>query len=386
MDLDDFDKLIERRNTDSTKWDKYKDRDIIPLWVADMDFRSPPALLDALHKRIEHGVFGYTQAPAELVATVLDMLEREYGWTVQPDWLIWLPGVVTGFNIACRIAGEDNDAVLTATPVYHPFLAAPENNQRRLIQVPMLRDASWHLDFERLEDAVTPDTRMFLLCSPHNPVGRVYTREELLTLAELCDKHDILICSDEIHCQLLLDQDKRHIPTASLDPAIAARTITLMAPSKTFNLAGLLCSFAIISNARLRERFLAAKSGIVPHVGTLNYTAALAAYRDCDDWRRALLDYLSGNRDLVEQAVATMPGVAMTHVEATYLAWINVTATGLDNPVGFFEEAGLGFSDGSVFGGPGFIRFNFGCPRATLSKALARMDTALQRHTQLAES
>ena len=374
----EFDTIIDRRGTYSYKWDKYKGRDVIPLWVADMDFRSPPALISALYKRIEHGVFGYTGAPSELLETVLNMLERDYAWTVQPDWLIWLPGVVTGFNIACRIAGEDNDAVLTAIPVYHPFLAAPGNNRRRLIQVPMLRDVSgWRLDFERLEDAITPDTRMFLLCSPHNPVGRVYSREELLALAELCDKHDILICSDEIHCQLLLDRDKRHLPTASLDPAIAERTITLMAPSKTFNLAGLLCSFAVIPNAPLRRRFLAAKSGIVPSVGTLNYTAALAAYRDCDDWRRALLDYLRGNRDLVEQSVAAMPGVSMTHVEATYLAWIDVSATGLGDPLSFFEEAGLGFSDGSAFGGPGFIRFNFGCPRATLNEALARMDTAL---------
>ncbi len=377
----DFDISVERWDTASMKWDKYKGKDIIPLWVADMDFCSPPAVINALQKRIEHGVFGYTIPPDDLNKIVVSMLETEYGWSVKPQWLVWLPGLVTGLNVACRAVGEDNDTVMIVVPVYPPFLSAPGNSRRNLIKVPLWeKDNRWGLDFDRLENAITTDTRLFLLCNPHNPVGRVFTRDELTTLAAICEKHDIVICSDEIHCGLLLDRDKTHIPTATLAPEVAKRTITLMSPSKTFNLPGLGCAFAVISEEKLRRRFLAAMAGIVPLVNTMGYTAAAAAYRDCSDWHASLLDYLRGNRDCVARAISEIPLLSLTPVEATFLAWIDMRSSDLKNPVKFFVDAGVGLQDGIEFDGRGFVRLNFGCARALLEKALQRMSSALERY------
>jgi cystathionine beta-lyase len=306
------------------------------------------------------------------------MLETEYGWSVKPQWLVWLPGLVTGFNVACRAVGEDNDAVMTATPVYPHFLTAPGNFRRRLVKVPLREEQNqWGFDFDRLESAVTPDTRLFLLCNPHNPVGRVFTHDELNALAAICEKHDIVICSDEIHSGLLLDSDKTHIPTATLAPEVAQRTITLMSPSKTFNLPGLGCAFAIISEEKLRRRFIAAMAGIVPHVNAMGFTAAAAAYRDCSDWHAGLLDYLRGNRDCVARAIDAVPLLSLAPVEATYLAWIDVRSSDLKDPVKFFEDAGVGLQDGVEFDGLGFVRLNFGCARALLENALERMTSAM---------
>ena len=281
----DFDRPVDRRGTASLKWEKYAHRDIIPLWVADMDFMPPSAVLDALKKRIDHGVLGYTRPPASLVETVVDMLQQQFAWTIQPEWIVWLPGLVTGINVACRAAGNDGDAVVTAVPVYPPFLSAPQLARRELITVPMRwDDHGWHWDLEALEARLTPATRLLLLCSPHNPVGRAFRRDELLDLIDICERHDLVICSDEIHGDLILDPASRHIPTATLSPAAHDRCITLMAPSKTFNIPGLGCSFAVIGNDRLRHRFRQAMAGIVPDVNVLGYTAAEAAYRDGWDW------------------------------------------------------------------------------------------------------
>ena len=377
----DFSLPVERRDTASMKWDKYQDRDIIPLWVADMDFCSPPAVIDALHRRIDHGVFGYTITPESLKTAVVEKLKADFDWTVQPQWLIWLPGLVTGFNVACRAVGQDDDDVMTAVPVYPHFLTAPENSQRHLIKVPLQEKGNcWGFDFDRLKSAITPDTCLFLLCNPHNPVGRVFSRAELNTLAAICEEHDIIICSDEIHCELILDSDKSHIPTATLDAAVAQRTITLMSPSKTFNLPGLGCAFAVISDEKLRRRFIKATAGIVPHVNAMGYAAAEAAYKECTDWHAELLEYLRGNRDAVANAIGNMPRLSMAPVEATYLAWIDVRAADLQNPVRFFEEAGVGLQDGIEFGGPGFVRLNFGCQRPLLEEALDRMKSALDKH------
>jgi cystathionine beta-lyase len=377
----DFDRSVERRDTASLKWDKYKGKDIIPLWVADMDFCSPPTVIDALHRRIDHGVFGYTLPPSDLNKIVVAMLEAEYGWSVKPQWLVWLPGLVTGLNVACRAVGEDNEAVMTVTPVYPPFLSAPGNSRRKLVKVPLQEKQNrWGFDFDRLESAITPDTRLFLLCNPHNPVGRVFTREELNALATICEKYNMIICSDEIHCGLLLDSDKPHIPTATLAPEVAQRTITLMSPSKTFNLPGLGCAFAVISEQKLRRRFIAAMAGIVPMVNALGFTAAAAAYRDCSDWHAGLLDYLRANRDRVAHAVNRMPLLSVTPVEATYLALIDVRSSELKNPVKFFEDAGVGLQDGIEFDSRGFVRLNFGCAWALLEKALARMASAMGQH------
>ena len=316
----DFDTPVNRRGTSSAKWDKYQGKDIFPLWVADMDFKSPPAILEALHERIDHGIFGYTLPSSELNDAVVSMLSDHYGWIIESSWLVWLPGLVTGLNVACRAVGEDGDDVMTAVPVYHPFLSAPGNFRRNLIKVPLGETGRrWHFDFDQIEKSITSHTRMFMLCNPHNPVGRVYTREELSTLAGICEKHDIVICSDEIHCGLLMDPDKIHIPTATLGPALAERTITLMSPSKTFNTPGLCCAFAVIPNRELRRRFIRAMAGIVPMVNAFGYVSALIAIRDCSDWHAALLNYLRENRDLVADAISQMPNLSMAPLEATYL-------------------------------------------------------------------
>jgi len=347
-----------------------------------MDFAAPPAVAAALHARIDHGVFGYTDAWPSLIDAVVDGLQRDHGWTIQPDWLVWLPGVVAGFNLACAIAGQPGDGVLTATPVYPPFLTAPAHTGRVLQRVELvLRDGRWQWDWDALEAACTPSTRLLLLCSPHNPVGRVFDDAELRRLADFAARHDLLVCSDEIHCGLVLDPARPHRPLAALDEATAGRTITLMAPSKTWNIPALYCAFAVIPDAALRRRYRHAMRGIVPHVNVLGMVAAEAAYRDGDAWRRALLDYLRANRDRVVEAVAAMPGLAMVVPEATYLAWIDcramMAARGLSDPAAFFEAAGVGLSDGAAFGAPGFVRLNFGCPRSTLDAALARMAHAL---------
>lgn len=379
----DFDTPVNRKDTDCLKWDIYRGRDVLPLWVADMDFASPPEVLAALHQRVDHGVFGYTLAPRALRETVVERLRTRHGWRVHPDWIVWLPGLVTGINIACRAVASPGDAIMTTTPAYPPFLSAPGLAGRELITVEHPdRDHAYRIDFEAINTAMTPGTRLFILCNPQNPTGRVFTREELSTLAGICLKRDLIICADEIHCDLVLDEEKQHITLAALDQSIVARTITLLAPSKTFNIPGLGCSLAVIPDEGLRKRFTKTMEGIVPHVNIMGFTAALAAYRDSEDWRLALIDYLRKNRDLVENFVHSTPGLSMNHVEATYLAWIDARELRIHNIYAFFEKAGVGLSDGADFGVPGFVRLNFGCPRATLETALKRMAAAIGKLKQ----
>lgn len=375
----DFDTPVDRTGTGSEKWDRYGGRDIIPLWVADMDFRSPTAVIQALQERVSHGVFGYTHPPAGLVEAVLEHLERDFSWRVAPEWLVWLPGLVCGLNVLCRGVGEEGDEVLTFTPVYPPFMSAPTLTGRTTVRVPLLLDGGrWTADLEGLERAVTPRSRMLLLCSPHNPVGRAWTREELARVAAFAERHDLVIGSDDIHAGLILDEGRGHIPIATLSPETCRRTITLLAPSKTYNIPGLGCSFAVISDPGLRRGFSRAMGRIVPHVNLLGYTAAEAAYRHGEGWRQGLLAYLRGNRGLVAARISAIPGLVTTHVEATYLAWIDTRPAGIENPGRFFEEAGVGLSDGADFGAPGFVRLNFGCSRSLLSEALERMARALR--------
>jgi cystathionine beta-lyase len=374
----DFDRVIDRRRTDSLKWARYGDRDVIPMWVADMDFQAPRPILEALHGRVEHGVFGYAVPPRELTKVVVAWMERMYAWKIEPAWIVWLPGLVPVLNLVCRAYGQDGDEVVTFTPVYPPFLAAPPASRKHLRTIGLQRQADLYtFDTERFERELSPRSRILLLCNPHNPVGRRYEREELARIADICVARDLTICSDEIHCDLILDGGP-HVPTATLGPEVSARTITLMAPSKTFNIPGLNCAFAIIENAELRAKFKKAREGIVPGTNALGFAACLAAYRDCEPWRLALIDYLRGNRDIVYQFIKDqVPGLSMDDVQATYLAWIDVRALGLPDPARFFEQAGVALYDGRHFGGEGFVRLNFGCPRVTLTEALGRLRRAV---------
>lgn len=374
----DFDRLFDRRNTNSLKWDRYKSRDVIPLWVADMDFQAPPPVLEALHERVDHGIFGYTLPGDELMEVIVARLQAKYRWKIEPSWIVWLPGLVPALNVACRAFGDDWDEVLTFTPVYPPFLSAPQLSRRKLKEIPLRREKdSFTFDLERFESEVSSRSKLLLLCSPHNPVGRRYSRRELESVAQVCLKHNIIICSDEIHCDLVLDGGE-HVPTATLGEEISANTITLMSASKTFNLPGLNCAFAIIPNERLRRTFIKNRTEIIPNANVLGYAACLAAYRDCEDWRAELIDYLRGNRDIVYRFInEEIPRLSMDNVEATYLAWIDARKLEVPNPALLFERAGVGLSDGRHFQGEGYVRLNFGCPRETLLKALDRMKRAV---------
>jgi cystathionine beta-lyase len=363
---------------DSTRWRKYTGRDVIPLWVADMDFAAPTEVVSALQQRIANGLFGYGEPWPSLIESVVAHCAREYDWAIEPDWLVWLPGLVSGLHVACRCVGEHGDGVFTATPVYPPFLSAPVESSRKLLTLPLVRtEAGWGWDFAAA-DAVMKAARLFLLCHPHNPVGRVWREDELWQLAALVDKHDLVVCSDEIHCDLTLNG--RHRPFATLSPDIAALTITLMAPSKTFNLAGLGCAFAIIPNPQLRRAYLATMHGIVPHPNVLGLAACEAAFRLGGVWRQQLLETLRGHALRVEHAINPLPGLSMERVEATFLAWIDCRELGVEHPARLFEQAGVGLSDGIAFGPEHayaqYVRLNFGTTRALLDTALARIAAA----------
>jgi cystathionine beta-lyase len=381
----DFDHVPDRRGTDSQKWQKYAGRDVLPMWVADMDFPSPPAVIDALRQRIDHGVFGYARPVPSTVDAFVDALATRYGWRIEPSWLVWLPGIVVGLNVAVQAFAQPGEQILSCTPVYPPFLSAPKNSGRETLAVPLALsggEGRWEIDFDALERAVTPRTKVFLLCHPHNPVARAWRRDELVRLAEFCLRHKLVLQSDEIHCDLVLDPSLPHVPTAMLGSEIAAHTVTFMAPSKTYNLPGLGTSIAIIGDSKLRAQFVRATAGIVAEVTALGYTACEAAYRDSEPWRQALLAYLRGNRDFLQDFLGReLPGVRLeAPIEATYLAWLNVGALGLADPVAHFEKHGVGLSDGAFFGAPRgqYVRLNFGCPRATLAEALRRMKAAIK--------
>ncbi len=378
----DFDAEILRRTTDSIKWTRYA-ADVLPLWVADMDFASPEPVLAAMRARVEHGVFGYGSAPDELIAVIVERLASRYGWVVSPRDVLLLPGVVPALHMACRAFAEPGEIVLVQTPVYPPIRSLPVQCRRVCREAPINRssDGVSYVDWDGFDKAVREDVRLFVLCNPQNPTGRVFSREELQRFAVACNRHDVVVVSDEIHCDILLGGHE-HIPIAALDREIAARTVTLLSPSKTFNLSGLECAFAVVQDPDLRRRFRASWQGLVPHVNVIGVVAATAAYRSGESWLAGLRHYLQGNCDAVCRAVRDrMPGVRLAAPQGTYLAWLDCReSVARENPYRFFlEHARVALSDGETFGGEGtgFVRLNFGCTRATLDEALDRMAAAL---------
>jgi len=373
----DFDRPIDRLGTDSIKWGKYP-KDVLPLWVADMDFESPPAAIEALRRRVDHGVFGYG---SDTIALTLRH--------VSPEDILFLPGVVQGFNLACLAFAGEKERVVVQTPVYPLLLQAPYETGRESCEVGFVRDAggNYAVDWEAFSRAIGDKAKLFILCNPQNPLGRVFTRDELEKMADTCLQNGTIICSDEIHCDLVYD-GHRHIPIASLGSEIAKRTITLMAPSKTFNLAGLQCSFAVIEDEALRRQFLAASRGLLAHLNLLGCTAAIAAYAEGQRWLDELLQYLQGNRDTLTNFVREhLPGIRVSVPEGTYLAWLDCTQVpALSSPYSFFlKQARVALSDGRHFGesGDGHVRVNFGCRRELLLEALNRMRVALQQTAAL---
>ncbi|RLQ22632.1 putative C-S lyase [Seongchinamella sediminis] len=363
------------------KWNRYAGSgpDVVPAWVADMDFLAPAPVREAVQQRLEVAPLGYAEAPQELLEVFRARMQKLYGWQVKQEWLVVLPGVVPGLFGAVRTAGKAGDAVITQTPNYHHFFGAAGYSDQRLLPLGhQLRGGRWEMDLDQLPHLAGQGARSFLLCNPHNPLGRVLSEQELSQVAEFCLQHDLLICADEIHAELVLDGDKQHVPLASLSPEVATQSITLVSPSKAFNLPGIgAFALAVIPDADLRATFARRIYGLAAHPGALSFAAALAAWRDCDDWLAELLPYLRDNRDLLQQRVAAMTGVTMTHVEATYLAWLDVSALAIENPFEHFLAHGVALSDGRPMGDGNFLRLNFGTSRARLEQIIQRMEVAL---------
>ena len=374
----DFDAAVDRAGTWATRWEKYAGRDVIPLWVADTDFRTPTAVLDAMRERLAHGVLGYTTPPDELREAIAARMQRLHNWRIDPAWIVFLPGVVPGIHLAARHLLAANEHALVPVPLYHHFSQAVRKARRAHTDVPLvLANGRWVFDEERLEASVRPATRMLFLCNPQNPGGTVFTRAELERLAAFAARHGLLICSDEIHSDILLEPGKPHVPIASLAPEVSRRTVTLNSPNKAFNFPAAGCAWAIIEDETLRSAFSADHHATVHDASVLGYVGALAAYRECDAWLASQLAYLRGNRDLVEQTVAKMPGLSMAHVEATYLAWIDCSGLTSNDPHALFLEHGVALSPGAQFGAEKFVRLNFGTQRARLGTALERMASAV---------
>ncbi len=366
----DFDAPVERAGTWSTRWDRYAGRDVIPLWVADSDFRAPPVVLEALADRLRHGVLGYTAPPQELREAIVERLARLYRWHIDPAAIVFLPGVIAGLHHAARVLVAPNGKVLVPRPVYHHLKRAPELAPRPYSEAPLVLDRGrWVFDEDFLRK--NSNAKAFYLCNPQNPGGTIFRRDELKRLAELTG--EMLIVSDEIHCDLLLDAGKPHIPIASLAPEVSRRTVTLMSPNKAFNFPAAGCAFAVIEDAALRKTFAAeVDAHVLPSSSVFGYVAALAAYRGGDAWLQAQLEYLRGNRDLVEKSI----GFPMAHVEATYLAWIDCSS--LDNALERFLTSGVALSPGAQFGDARFVRLNFGTQRKRLIEALARINASIR--------
>jgi cystathionine beta-lyase len=389
----DFDRPIERRGTNSIKWSRY-DPDVLPLWVADMDFTAPAPVTEALRAKVEHGIFGYEMPSQALAETVAGRMHSLYGWQVAPEMVVATPGVIAGFSAAAHTVCAPRDGLLIQPPVYPPFVSLAEFTglTRQLAPLRQVNEEThlhYEIDWPAFESGLHSNgarTRLFLLCSPHNPTGQVYSREELRRMGELCLREDVFICSDEIHSELLLGA-ATHTPIAALSPQIAARTITLVAPSKTFNIPGLFCAFAIIPDEALRTRYKQTVERMALHVNSLGLAAAGAAFSgQCDNWLTELRAYLTANRDFLAETIASdFPGIRTTRPDATYLAWLDcnqlVQAGKITTPPHkfFLEKARVALNDGKEFGsgGEGFVRLNFGCSRQTLVEALTRMKASL---------
>ncbi len=382
VDSSIFSTVHSRSNTDSLKWDRYLGQDVIPMWVADMDFQVAEPIQKALEERLAHSIYGYTVAPDSLREAVISHLQQEYQWQVQPEWLVFLPGVVTGLALSCRAYCSDNAEIMVNPPIYHHFYDSHENKRQQLVKVPLHKQGHrWTYDIAAMAKACTPSMQMLMMCTPHNPTGTVFQEDELQAVAALCKANNMLMISDEIHCDLVIDRSVQHVPTAKACPDYADRIVTLMSGSKTWNIAGLNTSFAIISDESLRRQFMDAQQSLIPPVPPLALVATEAAYRHGGPWRKSLLDYLAGNFARIEEMLDSIAGVKLEKLEATYLAWIDASELSqhpdIENVQTFFEQHGVGFSSGEQFGQPNYIRMNFACPRDTLDKALARMQLAV---------
>jgi cystathionine beta-lyase len=370
-----FDNTPNRQSTFAFKWEKYKGKDILPAWVADTEFTCAQPITDAIHKRVDHGVLGYT-LPAQYepaIKAIQSWCLSQYNWQIEANWIVWTPGVVPAFNMACKAFCKPGDAVMVQTPNYPPLLAAPKINDMQQVCIPsLLENERWVLDLQALEKhAARPECKLFIMCNPMNPMGSVLSKEELSRVADICNRHSVVLCSDEIHCDLILE-DKPHIPASSID-AIADNSVTLMAASKTFNVAGLGTSFAIIPDPQVRAKFSKAGMGIVPWVTILGLVATEAAFTLCHDWHKQELAYLKANRDYLVDEINKIPGLHAQKPDATYLLWIDASGLGVNDTQAWCEAKGVGPSPGRDFGQKDFFRINYGCSREFLEQIVARL-------------
>lgn len=385
-----FDELVDRRGSKSIKWDLNKKlfgkEDVLPLWVADMDFSCPPAVVDALVKRAQHPIYGYPTKDKDMFQAVTGWIKRRFQQEVSPDTLLTIPGVVPAIYIAIEAFSKPGDKVIIQPPVYHPFFSAVENKGRQLVLNPLIEtEGHYSMDFKDLEEKIDSRTKLLVLCSPHNPIGKVWSEEDLIKLGEICNKHDILIVSDEIHSDLVYEKGQ-HTPFYSLPEVYSNQSITLIAPSKTFNLAGLYSSIAIIKNAKLRKAFLTEMSNNgLGSINVFGIEAMMAAYNNGDEWLDNLLVYLKSNAEYIQKFLEErIPEVKMVLPEATYLGWLDFRQLNLDRDAlrqFIIEEAGLGLNDGAMFGeeGNGFQRINFATSRALVEKAMHQLEAAVKK-------
>lgn len=380
-----FDQIIDRRNSYSKKWQKYQGSDVIAMTVADMEFSAPPPILNALSKEIDHGILGYTLYQTELKQTVVSYLKNEYSWNVQEEEIVWLPSIVAGMNICSRILTSSNQPLITATPIYPPFFQVSINSNRQLIKTQLVLNEHWEWDFTDLEKQLAQNKMkggLLLLCNPHNPTGRVWSRDELEKLLDIAIKYNLNVCSDEIHCDLILDKTLKHMPFASLSSEAAARSVVLMSPAKTFNIPGLSCAFAVIQNPTIRKNFEDFMRGLYPQINIMGLIACKVALTECQEWKTELMEYLRSNHNFTLEKINKIPSLIAKESEATYLLWVNskefCDKTGINNPFSLFEKHGVALGNGADFGMNNYFRLNFACPRKQLTEAITRISNTIQ--------
>ncbi len=385
-----FDELIDRRGTGSYKWDSASDDNVLPMWVADMDFRTAPAITDALQRRVAHGVFGYTRVPDAYYDATINWMARRHGWTVKREEIIYTSGVVPALSAIIKATTEPGDKVLVQTPVYNCFFSSIRNNGCGLAENHLLYDGkTYHINFDDLEaKAADPNVKLMLLCSPHNPAGRVWTREELTRVGEICLRHDVLVVSDEIHCDLVYPGHK-HIPFASLSDEFARHSVTCMSPSKSFNIAGLQIANIFAADASLRRRIdRAININEVCDVNPFGVTGLIAAYEEGEEWLTQLLAYLRGNYERFrESCTELLPEFPVVELEGTYLAWMDCSALHMDSDTLEEElkaETGLWLNSGKMYGeaGNGFMRWNLACPTSRMMDGIERFIGFVRRRLQ----
>ena len=367
----DFDTPTNRLKMDSIRWDIAHSKEVLPLWVADMDFKSPPCVIQALNDRVQQGIYGYTHSPNQMNRMLADYMQEQYQWTIDPDWIVILPSVVSGLYTAVQQLTNKDDGVIVPNPVYHHLSLACTTANRSIQEMPLVfKEGRWVLPSDQFSEIVSAKTKLALFCNPQNPGSTVFTKDESKEFGDFCVQNDLWICSDEIHAGLVLAEDRKHIPLASISKEISERTVTLMSLNKTFNFPGIGLAWAIAENPVLRNAMQAGLHQTIAPPSLFAYTATMAAMKEGEPWRKSLIEYLRKNRALIQERIGSISGLSLDKMEGSYLAWIDCTELKNQNPYQLLLDAGLATSPGSQFGRDQFVRLNFGTQRSRLNDAL----------------